>query len=198
MNDKRSYKNAAFLLVELIILLFLIIKESLFRIVNKLGLAWWARIETINPDVTYWFGPFILRRNLSLEVKDFLAEISQEHPELITHKFLRNSKEEPLTKEIVKCKEQAEIDLTYLEEDMNENNSYPKTKFKSQSSLEFENSSLLSKNLLILILNSLTVIFIIYVLGGVNKNLEKDNTYPEKEKIEEVFYLNKNQINYKR
>ena len=28
---------------------------------NLLGLAWWARIDTRNPDVTYWFGPFVRR-----------------------------------------------------------------------------------------------------------------------------------------
>ena len=31
---------------------------------NKLGLAWWAKIETENPEATYWFGPFITKRSL--------------------------------------------------------------------------------------------------------------------------------------
>jgi len=31
---------------------------------NKLGLAWWAKIETDQPSGTYWFGPFITKRSL--------------------------------------------------------------------------------------------------------------------------------------
>jgi len=30
---------------------------------NKLGLAWWAKIETNQPNGTYWFGPFITKRS---------------------------------------------------------------------------------------------------------------------------------------
>ena len=31
---------------------------------NGLGLAWWARVQTHAPDVTYWFGPFVRRSTL--------------------------------------------------------------------------------------------------------------------------------------
>ena len=31
---------------------------------NKLGLAWWAKIETEQPNTTYWYGPFITKRSL--------------------------------------------------------------------------------------------------------------------------------------
>ena len=31
---------------------------------NKLGLAWWAKIETLNPNATYWYGPFLSKRSL--------------------------------------------------------------------------------------------------------------------------------------
>ena len=31
---------------------------------NKLGLAWWAKIETENPNATYWYGPFLTKRSL--------------------------------------------------------------------------------------------------------------------------------------
>ena len=31
---------------------------------NGLGLAWWARVETRDPDVTYWFGPYVRRASL--------------------------------------------------------------------------------------------------------------------------------------
>ena len=29
---------------------------------NKLGLAWWAKVETEAPDVIYWFGPFLTKK----------------------------------------------------------------------------------------------------------------------------------------
>ena len=29
---------------------------------NKLGLAWWAKVETHAPDVIYWFGPFLTKK----------------------------------------------------------------------------------------------------------------------------------------
>ena len=31
-------------------------------IVNRFGFAWWAKIETGNPNATYWFGPFLTKK----------------------------------------------------------------------------------------------------------------------------------------
>ena len=44
---------------------------------NKLGLAWWAKIETDQPSVTYWFGPFITKRSLKENITSFLKENSK-------------------------------------------------------------------------------------------------------------------------
>ncbi|MDP7327230.1 MAG: DUF1816 domain-containing protein, partial [Prochlorococcaceae cyanobacterium ETNP7_MAG_30] len=33
--------------------------RPLRSLVNSFGLAWWARVETRDPDVTYWYGPFV-------------------------------------------------------------------------------------------------------------------------------------------
>ena len=38
---------------------------------NKLGLAWWAKIETLNPNATYWYGPFLSKRNLEDNIFSF-------------------------------------------------------------------------------------------------------------------------------
>ena len=38
---------------------------------NKLGLAWWAKIETANPNATYWYGPFLSKRNLEDNIFSF-------------------------------------------------------------------------------------------------------------------------------
>ena len=64
---------------------------------NKLGLAWWAKIETRNPSVTYWFGPFLSKRNLSENLEKFLTDISDEGSTDIKHDIIRCNKEEPLT-----------------------------------------------------------------------------------------------------
>ena len=64
---------------------------------NALGLALWARVQTSNPDVTYWFGPFISRQSLSSSLPHFLDDLSQEHPGAISHSVLRSRRAEPLT-----------------------------------------------------------------------------------------------------
>ena len=42
--------------------------RPLRSLANGLGMAWWARVETEGPDVTYWFGPFVTRRGLEREL----------------------------------------------------------------------------------------------------------------------------------
>ena len=41
---------------------------------NKLGLAWWAKIETDQPSATYWFGPFITKRSLKENLTSFVKD----------------------------------------------------------------------------------------------------------------------------
>ncbi len=64
---------------------------------NSLGLAWWAKIETGNPNATYWFGPFLTKRSLQFKVLDFMEDLSCEGVESIDHRFVRCRKVEPLT-----------------------------------------------------------------------------------------------------
>ena len=64
---------------------------------NKLGLAWWAKVETGVPSATYWFGPFITRRSLKENLEKFLYDLSEEGSEDIKHTIVRRKKEEPLT-----------------------------------------------------------------------------------------------------
>tara|TARA_Y100001968_G_C18690428_1_gene406682 strand:- start:43 stop:273 length:231 start_codon:yes stop_codon:yes gene_type:complete len=64
---------------------------------NSFGLAWWARIETKKPNVTYWFGPFLTRRSLKGCLKEFVEDLSEESPQSITHSLIRCRKGEPLT-----------------------------------------------------------------------------------------------------
>ena len=64
---------------------------------NKLGLAWWAKIESGTPSATYWYGPFLTKRGLNENLGDFLNDLSDEGSSDIKHIIVRCNKEEPLT-----------------------------------------------------------------------------------------------------
>ena len=64
---------------------------------NKLGLAWWAKVETVNPNATYWYGPFLMKRNLEENIFSFIKDLSDEGYTDIKHSLVRCKKEEPLT-----------------------------------------------------------------------------------------------------
>ena len=55
--------------------------RPLRSLANGVGLAWWARVETTGPDVTYWFGPFLSRRGLEHELATFLEDVGSEQPQ---------------------------------------------------------------------------------------------------------------------
>ena len=71
--------------------------RPLRNLANGLGMAWWARIETTGPDVTYWFGPFLSRQGLESALPSFLEDISSEEPQSLNHTLLRTRRKEPLT-----------------------------------------------------------------------------------------------------
>ena len=64
---------------------------------NKLGLAWWAKVDTETPSATYWYGPFLTKRSLNENLKNFLNDLSDEGSKNINHSIVRCKKEEPLT-----------------------------------------------------------------------------------------------------
>ena len=64
---------------------------------NKLGLAWWAKIDTETPTATYWYGPFLTKRSLNENLEQFLKDLSEEGSKNIKHTIVRCNKEEPLT-----------------------------------------------------------------------------------------------------
>ena len=64
---------------------------------NKIGLAWWAKVETSTPNVTYWFGPFLTRRSLKLNLSNFEEDLSFEGSDSIKHTLVRGRRGEPLT-----------------------------------------------------------------------------------------------------
>ena len=64
---------------------------------NKLGLAWWAKIEADQPNTTYWYGPFITKRSLKENITSFIKDLSDEGSKNIKHTIVRCNKQEPLT-----------------------------------------------------------------------------------------------------
>ena len=64
---------------------------------NKLGLAWWAKIETEHPKGTYWYGPFLTKRSLKNKLDDFVQDLKNEGSTNIKYTFERCKKDEPLT-----------------------------------------------------------------------------------------------------
>ena len=66
-------------------------------VANGLGLAWWARVETRDPDVTYWFGPYVRRSSLEAALPPFLADLRTEGVAELNHTLLRTRRGEPFT-----------------------------------------------------------------------------------------------------
>ncbi len=64
---------------------------------NALGLAWWAKIETKEPNVTYWFGPFLTRRGLVVNLSVFVEDLSREGAISVDQRVIRSRRTEPLT-----------------------------------------------------------------------------------------------------
>tara|TARA_Y100001978_G_scaffold117919_1_gene105161 strand:- start:567 stop:800 length:234 start_codon:yes stop_codon:yes gene_type:complete len=72
-------------------------KKLIRKLGNKLGLAWWAKVETQGPNVTYWFGPFLTKKSLKVNLDLFLSDLNEEGSKNISHSLLRCYKSEPLT-----------------------------------------------------------------------------------------------------
>jgi|TARA_A100001234_G_C12607318_1_gene377773 hypothetical protein len=64
---------------------------------NKLGLAWWSKIESIDTATTYWYGPFLTKRSLRENIPSFIKDLNDEGSTEIKHSIVRCKKDEPLT-----------------------------------------------------------------------------------------------------
>ena len=64
---------------------------------NKLGLAWWAKVETDDPSVIYWYGPFLTKQSLKENLVSFVQDLYGEGSKIIKQDIVRCKKEEPLT-----------------------------------------------------------------------------------------------------
>ena len=64
---------------------------------NDFGFAWWAKVETYEPNVTYWFGPFLTRRSLDANLASFMEDLSFEGSTAVVQSKTRCRRREPLT-----------------------------------------------------------------------------------------------------
>ncbi len=71
--------------------------HELRNLANRIGLAWWAKIKTDKFNETFWFGPFLTRRSLKINIAVFLDDLSSEGNESIDYSFSRCRCIEPLT-----------------------------------------------------------------------------------------------------
>jgi hypothetical protein len=54
-------------------------------------------VQTHQPDVTYWFGPYVRRSSLEAALPPFLADLRSEGAASLEHSLLRTRRGEPLT-----------------------------------------------------------------------------------------------------
>ncbi len=92
-----SSHAVAFFLIDLFILSAYLIGEFILLFVNFLGLAWWAKLETDNPNDSYWFGPFIIRANLELHLKNLVRDLEVESSSTVKETIIRCRCNEPFT-----------------------------------------------------------------------------------------------------
>ena len=92
-----NYSKIVYNLTRIYGLLIVDQKKLIRNFGNKLGLAWWAKVETGIPSATYWYGPFLTKRSLNENLTKFLSDLSDEGSKDIKHSIIRCNKEEPLT-----------------------------------------------------------------------------------------------------
>ena len=97
MYPNRDFQTAAFRCIDILAMFCVLTWELIVSVSNFIGHAWWAKIETFNPNSIYWFGPFISRKALKIDLDILLRELSDERPAEIKHTLIQCAIKEPLT-----------------------------------------------------------------------------------------------------
>ncbi|KAI9129252.1 DUF1816 domain-containing protein [Acaryochloris sp. CCMEE 5410] len=50
---------------------------------NHLGLAWWVEIKTLSPICTYFFGPFLIRKEAEAALFGYVEDLEAEQAQNI-------------------------------------------------------------------------------------------------------------------
>ena len=72
-------------------------KWTVACVANALGLAWWAKVRSGDPQFIYWVGPFLRRRHLEHNLLLFLRDLQLEGAQDLTAERFRRRHSEPLT-----------------------------------------------------------------------------------------------------
>ena len=64
---------------------------------NGLGLAWWAKVRSEDPQFIYWLGPFVRRSTLERHLLLFLRDLQLDGAQDVTAQRFRCRCSEPLT-----------------------------------------------------------------------------------------------------
>ena len=75
----------------------LMFKWTIACVANALGLAWWAKVRSEDPQLIYWVGPFARRTQLERHLLLFLRDLQLEGAQDLTAQRLRCRCSEPLT-----------------------------------------------------------------------------------------------------
>lgn len=54
------------------------IKDAFTSYLEKLGLAWWVEIVTLDPECTYYFGPFMSAKEAELARNGYIEDLESE------------------------------------------------------------------------------------------------------------------------
>ena len=72
-------------------------QQTIACVANTLGLAWWAKVRSEDPQLVYWVGPFLRRRRLERHLLLFLRDLQLEGAQDLVAERLRRRRSEPLT-----------------------------------------------------------------------------------------------------
>ena len=92
-----QYTGIAFALIDIFLLSAFLAWELLLFWANFFGYAWWAKVKTHGPGVTYWFGPFLTKNSLETDLSKFIEELSEEGSTDIKYEILRCKSDHQLT-----------------------------------------------------------------------------------------------------
>ncbi len=53
-------------------------KEMTTKLLNTLGWAYWVKITTVSPVCTYYFGPFLSRKEANAAKSGFIEDLKEE------------------------------------------------------------------------------------------------------------------------
>lgn len=99
-------------------------EEFILSILEVLGKAWWVEIKTESPKCTYYFGPFVRKRDAAKMKPGYVEDLQGEGAEVVSL-------------EIKRCKPTVLTDLQQEDDDDSINEKFPSFSAQSQRSKSF-------------------------------------------------------------